>query len=95
MVKMMFLIVKRQWRQQEGVMHTFFAMCGHKEGYLKDQVHLQTNLIVLCCAVLCCAFMQTFLAMCGHKEDYFKEMVHPQTKLIVLGWAGLCCAVLS
>lgn len=38
MVKMMYVIVKRQWRQQESAMPTFFAMCGHKEGYLLDQV---------------------------------------------------------
>ena len=38
MAKMMFLIVKRHWRQHEETFTDFFAVCGHKENYLKDQV---------------------------------------------------------
>ena len=42
MLKMMYLIVKRQWHQQEATMKSFFGMCGHKEDYLKEQVSYQT-----------------------------------------------------
>ena len=38
MAKMMFLIVKRQWRQRGEGLTACFAACGHKEAYLKDLV---------------------------------------------------------
>ncbi|KAL0050961.1 hypothetical protein WJX82_011093 [Trebouxia sp. C0006] len=37
MAKMMFMIVKRQWRQHQPGLTRLFAVCGHKENYLKDQ----------------------------------------------------------
>ncbi|DBA77116.1 TPA: hypothetical protein ACH3X1_009695 [Trebouxia sp. C0004] len=36
MAKMMFMIVKRQWRQHQHCLTRLFAVCGHKENYLKD-----------------------------------------------------------
>ena len=38
MAKMMFLIVKRQWRQHHDCFTGLFAVCGHKANYLQDQV---------------------------------------------------------
>jgi len=40
MAKMMFMIVKRQWRQHQHCLTRLFAVCGHKENYLNDQVSL-------------------------------------------------------
>lgn len=39
MAKMMFLIVKRQWRQHHDCFTGLFAVCGHKANYLQDQVN--------------------------------------------------------
>lgn len=38
MAKMMFLIVKRQWQQHQQQLTALFAVCGHKQNYLNDQV---------------------------------------------------------
>lgn len=40
MAKMMFLIVKRQWQQHQQQLTALFAVCGHKQNYLNDQVSL-------------------------------------------------------
>ena len=37
MAKMMFLIVKRQWRQHQQQLTALFAVCGHKQNYFVDQ----------------------------------------------------------
>ena len=49
MAKMMFMIVKRQWRQHQQGLTRLFAMCGHKENYLKDQVRYSMVVIWVSC----------------------------------------------
>lgn len=46
MAKMMFMIVKRQWRQHQQGLTRLFAMCGHKENYLKDQVSMVSMVVI-------------------------------------------------
>ncbi len=43
MAKMMFMIVKRQWRHHQPGLTRLFAVCGHKENYLKDQVRYNND----------------------------------------------------
>ena len=43
MAKMMFLIVKRQWQQHQQQLTALFAVCGHKQNYLYDQVSLNLS----------------------------------------------------
>ena len=43
MARMMFVIVRRHWKQHQEDFTAFFAQCGHKENYLKDQVWLRNT----------------------------------------------------
>ena len=46
MAKVMFLVVKRQWRRHERDLTSLFAVCGHKQNYLKDQVGYSTACVL-------------------------------------------------
>lgn len=64
MDKMMFLIVKRQWRQHQEQLTALFAVCGHKQNYFVDQAsflawYVMRSQVRACMCVCVCASGRT------------------------------------